>query len=266
MLCLFIPASLTLRRGAQGKVLPRCFRDIGQLVRQRTVLRTLVDVRTSSGASFALTNSLGGLGHQFAIAEGMVALIAGTGVTAAAIMRQHACSSDPQAAFGAAAVSDGRQYRGLLHVAAHRAAAHPRDLRPSVDRGERVPGRLPSPSKQRSCSRSIGEDNPLAATQFALLQAATALPSPICRRSTARAYGHGGIPSMFLADAGLSLVACVILLPLVLRWNRLKNRGADAQTIARVSRRSLLTSPASCDGCRGRPDAQQFRPASTSGP
>ena len=68
--------------------------------------------------------------------------------------------------------------------------------------------------------RSIGEGNPLAATQFALLQAATALPITYMQAVDGQAYGRGGIAEMFLADAGFSLVACALLLPLVLHWRR----------------------------------------------
>jgi PAT family beta-lactamase induction signal transducer AmpG len=67
---------------------------------------------------------------------------------------------------------------------------------------------------------SIGEGNPLAATQFALLQAATALPITYMQAIDGQGYARGGIAGMFGADAGLSLVACVVLLPLVLRWRR----------------------------------------------
>ena len=68
--------------------------------------------------------------------------------------------------------------------------------------------------------RSIGDDNPLAATQFALLQAATALPITYMQAVDGAAFGQGGMPGMFLVDAGLSLIACAVLFPLVVRWNR----------------------------------------------
>jgi len=70
--------------------------------------------------------------------------------------------------------------------------------------------------------RSIGDDNPLAATQFAMLQAATALPITYMQAVDGDAFGRGGMTGMLLVDAGLSLVACAILVPLLLRWTRLE--------------------------------------------
>ncbi len=219
MLCLFIPPSLTLRRGARESF-AALFRDIGQLVRQRTVLRTLLMFGLPA-ASFALTNSLGGLGHQFAIAEGMVALIAGTGVTAAAIIASmlvpvilKRLSARPLYLMVG---SIGASFTLLLIVLPRTPVIFALALI-----GENVFQAAAFAVEATIVFASIGEDNPLAATQFALLQAATALPITYMQAVDGQAYGHGGIPSMFLADAGLSLVACVILLPLVLRWNRLE--------------------------------------------
>jgi len=70
--------------------------------------------------------------------------------------------------------------------------------------------------------RSIGDNNPLAATQFALLQAATAFPITYMQAVDGAAFGRGGMTEMFMVDAGLSLVACAVLLPLVLRWSRIE--------------------------------------------
>ena len=68
--------------------------------------------------------------------------------------------------------------------------------------------------------RSIGEANPLAATQFGLLQAATGFPITYMQAIDGQAYGGGALTGMFAADAGFSLLACLILLPLVLLWGR----------------------------------------------
>lgn len=68
--------------------------------------------------------------------------------------------------------------------------------------------------------RTIGEENPLAATQFGLLQAMTCLPIVYMQAVDGQAYGAGGLNGMFLADAGPALAACLILLPLVLLWRR----------------------------------------------
>ena len=53
----------------------------------------------------------------------------------------------------------------------------------------------------------MGKDNPLAATQFALLQAATALPITYMQWIDGRAFAAGGLNGSLVADAGLGLIA-----------------------------------------------------------
>jgi PAT family beta-lactamase induction signal transducer AmpG len=74
--------------------------------------------------------------------------------------------------------------------------------------------------------RTIGDDNPLASTQFALLQAATAFPITYMQALDGQGYGAGGLTGGLLTDAGLSLLACAALLPLVLAWQRRERLAA----------------------------------------
>ncbi len=62
----------------------------------------------------------------------------------------------------------------------------------------------------------IGPGNPLAATTFALLNAAMCLPIDYMQIVDARGYDWRGITGAFLADALISAAACV-LLAIVLR-------------------------------------------------
>ena len=55
---------------------------------------------------------------------------------------------------------------------------------------------------------TIGEGNPLAATQFALLIAATNLPITLMGFVDGKAYSWRGVPGSFAVDAGISLVVC----------------------------------------------------------
>ncbi|MGA2951917.1 MAG: MFS transporter [Caulobacteraceae bacterium] len=59
--------------------------------------------------------------------------------------------------------------------------------------------------------RANGENNPLAATQFALLSAAAGVPLTYMQIIDGHAYGVGGLAASYAADAGLSLVACAAL-------------------------------------------------------
>ena len=62
--------------------------------------------------------------------------------------------------------------------------------------------------------------SPISATQFGLLIAAQALPIDYMQAIDGQAYGAGGLAGTFTADALLSLGACAVLLPFVLRWQR----------------------------------------------
>ena len=58
---------------------------------------------------------------------------------------------------------------------------------------------------------TIGEGNPLAATQYALLAAAPSFPIAYMQAVDGAAYGVGGLSGSYLADALLSLAACAVL-------------------------------------------------------
>ena len=65
---------------------------------------------------------------------------------------------------------------------------------------------------------TIGDENPLAATQFGFLSAATSLPITYMQAIDGQGYRIGGLSGGLLTDACLSLIACSVLLPVVLRW------------------------------------------------
>jgi PAT family beta-lactamase induction signal transducer AmpG len=55
---------------------------------------------------------------------------------------------------------------------------------------------------------TIGKNNPLAATQFAVLNAALLIPPTYMQQLDGMAYGWGGLTGNLLMDASLSLVTC----------------------------------------------------------
>jgi PAT family beta-lactamase induction signal transducer AmpG len=76
--------------------------------------------------------------------------------------------------------------------------------------------------------RSIREDNPMAATQFALLSAASGVPLAYMQWLDGNAYDHGGLTSSYLTDALVSLTACALLALLLRRRGRAEKRIAMA--------------------------------------
>lgn len=173
----------------------------------------------SPAASFALTNILGGLGRDFATSEYLVGLMTGVGAMIAGVIGSLAmplverkiplrplypligivgaictlivCAlpRDPTA-FAAA----------VLVQYTFQAAAF------SVVYGITL--------------RTVGENNPLAATQFSLLSAAMCLPLTYMQVIDGRGYAFGGTTGAFLTDAGIGFTASAVLLLVLWRWRK----------------------------------------------
>lgn len=217
-----IPSSTAERRSAHDSFATLA-RDLRQLLQSKTVLRTLL-LFCLPASSFALTNSLGGLGSDFAASERFVALIAGFGVTGAAVL--------------ASLVIPGLVKRVaplLLYLAIGSTGALftlsllllPRV--PSVFAlalvGQNIFQAAAFVVENTIIFRTIGDDNPLASTQFGLLAAATAFPITYMQAIDGQGYRLAGLTGGLATDAGLSLLACAILLPLVLHWLRHDRRA-----------------------------------------
>ncbi|MBW8784272.1 MAG: hypothetical protein JF593_06495 [Novosphingobium sp.] len=198
-------------------------RDLILLVRRPLVLRTLLFFALPA-SSFALTNTLGALGHDFAASERFVAVIGATAVTLAGIVGsllvpQLVTRLAPRLLYLAIGSIGALFTLSLLGM--------PRSPLVFVVAlvGENVFQSAALATESTIVFRSIGEGNPLAATQFALLQAATALPITYMQMIDGQGYGVGGLAGALVTDAGLSLAGCAILLMLVLRWRRGGRRG-----------------------------------------
>ena len=66
---------------------------------------------------------------------------------------------------------------------------------------------------------AVGKRNPLAATQFSILTAATFFPQTYMQAVDGFAYGVHGLTGMLLTDAALSLVSCSVF-ALQMSWRR----------------------------------------------
>ncbi len=216
LLTLWIPATPPGGRTAHESF-GTLFRDLSKLLRQAVVLRTLL-LFALPAASFALTNTLGGLGRDFSASESFVGQVAGIGVVAGAV--------------GSLAVPwlVARVSPRLLYLAIGALGAAFTLVLIGLPRapwvfglavlGENVFQSAAFAVESTISFRSLGEANPLAATQFGLLQAMTCLPIVYMQALDGQAYGGGGLQGMLAADAGLSVLACFVLLPLVLAWRR----------------------------------------------
>ncbi len=210
-----VPASTAERRGAHESFATLA-RDLRQLLRSKTVLRTLL-LFCLPASSFALTNSLGGLGHDFAASEKFVALVAGFGVTAAAVLASVMVPSlvkrvAPLLLYLAIG-STGALFTLSLLLAPRIPAIFGVALI-----GQNVFQAAAFVVENTIIFGTIGEDNPLAATQFGLLAAATSFPITYMQAIDGQGYRLGGLTGGLATDACLSLIACAVLLPIVLHW------------------------------------------------
>jgi PAT family beta-lactamase induction signal transducer AmpG len=223
VLLVVVPVSTAERRSAQESF-GTLLRDLAQLLRSRVVLRTLL-LFCLPASSFALTNILGAVGRDFQASERFVAVLAGTGVTAAAIagamLVPLVIKRVPPLLLYLAIGSGGALFTLALTVMPRTPGVFALAMV-----AENVFQSAAFVVEATIIFRTIGDDNPLASTQFALLQAATAFPITYMQALDGQGYGAGGLTGGLLTDAGLSLLACVALLPLVLAWQRRERLAA----------------------------------------
>lgn len=213
----FIPMSDSERRGVHESFATLA-NDLAALARQGTVLRTLLFFALPA-SSFALTNTLGGLGSDFQASEGFVALVAGIGSTAVGVLGSllipkvidRLAPRMTYLAIGSLGALFTLSMIGLPKTPIVFAVALV---------GQNLFQATAFVVESTIIFRSIGKENPLAATQYAFLNAATCLPITYMQAVDGWAYGKTGLTGMLTVDAGLSLIACAILLALILYWRR----------------------------------------------
>ena len=82
---------------------------------------------------------------------------------------------------------------------------------------------------------SIGKDNPVASTQYALLQTAVSAPLVYMQWLDGHAYGHRGLTGLYSTDGGLDLAASLAMGGFFLIWMRGARAGrVPLQTKAQV--------------------------------
>ena len=202
---LAIPAPGPDRRLARESF-TQFFAAIWALVRRREVVVALV-LFVLPSASFALTNVLGGLGKDFSASERMVTMLGGLGGAAAGVVGSlllppMAKKVSLRPLYLGIGMTGAVFTLGLLllpHTPAVFALAYT---------GENVFQSLAFAAANAITFETIGEGNPLAATQFALLIAATNLPITLMGFVDGKAYSWRGVPGSFVVDAGISLVVC----------------------------------------------------------
>jgi PAT family beta-lactamase induction signal transducer AmpG len=200
------------------------FGEVMAVVRRREVLIALA-LFLAPSASFALTNTLGGLGADFRASARMVGALGGLGTCVAGIagslLLMPLAKLMPLRPLYLAIGVAGATFTVSLLLLPHTPATFGVAMV-----GENVFQALAFTGAVAICLETIGKDNPLAATQFSLLSGATALPIVYMGVIDGRAYSWHGVSGEYAADAGISLVVCAMLAGLLL-W--LRRKGWDTE-------------------------------------
>jgi PAT family beta-lactamase induction signal transducer AmpG len=205
---LIIPAPGPDRRLA-GESFTQFSREIFALLRRREVLITLLLFITPCG-SFALTNLLGGVGNDFNASPRMVSVAGGVGAIVPGIL---GCALFPLLAkrmplrflYLANGILGGLFTLSLL-VLPHSPWTFSVALL-----GEFLFQAISYTGTVALSFEAIGENNPLAATTFTFLIAATNVPVAYMLYLDGRAYSFGGVRGSFAADAIISIVVCSLI-------------------------------------------------------
>ena len=208
LLYLAIPAPGPDRRLARESF-TQFFGEIAALLKRREVLIALVLFILPS-SSFALTNLFGGIGKDFSATERTVSLLGGVGAAVAGVASSLllpglAKKLALRPLYLCIGIAGGLFTLSLLLL------PHTPLTFGIAFLGENAFQALAFAAGNAITFETIGQDNPLAATQFALLLAATNLPIIWMGVVDGRAYTARGVAGALVADAGISIALCVVL-------------------------------------------------------
>jgi PAT family beta-lactamase induction signal transducer AmpG len=228
---LWMPAPGPDRRLA-SESFAQFFSEVVSLLKKREVLIAIL-IFVAPAATFSLTNFLSGLGNDFHASTHFVGLVGGSGVLLGGIC---GCFIFPlidkllplrflYLAIGAA----GSLFTVALLLLPHTPAAFALALI-----GENVFQALAITASTAIAFETIGRANPLAATTFCLVISAFNVPISYMLFIDGAGYTWRGVAGSYAADAGLSMIASLLLAALLIWLMRRTNARPNALASARV--------------------------------
>ena len=224
-LIVFIPTSIFLVMPSPGpdrrlarESFSKFFGEVFAVIRRREVLIAIA-LFVSPCASFALTNTLGSLGSAFNASPRVVSLVGGAGLSLAGIFGSLVfvpfAKLLPLRPLYLAIGSVGAAFTASLLLMHHTPATFGVAMV-----GENIFQALAYTGITAIAFETIGRNNPFAATQYSLFNAASLVPVIYMQVIDGRAYTSHGVTGAFLADAGLGLIACALLALMLLYLRR----------------------------------------------
>ncbi len=206
--------------------------DVFALLKRREVLIALL-LFVLPSASFALTNVLGGVGKDFSASERTVSLCAGVGSAIAGVVGSLAVAPLTKRwalrpLYLGIGIAGGLFTMSLLFLP-HR----PWTFALAIT-GENLFQAMAFAAANAITFETIGAKNPLAATTFTVLVAATNLPITYMSFVDGWGYTWRGIAGSYGTDAALSIAVCLLLLWGLRRFTRGRQEASVARDITHL--------------------------------
>ena len=208
---------------------PQFFGEVLSLLKRPPVLIAIL-LFISPAAAFSLTNFLSGLGDDFHASGHFVGLVGGTGVLLGGIggclMFRLIDRLLPLRFLYLGVGVAGAIFTLSLILLPHTPAAFAVALI-----GENVFQALAITVTVAIAFDTIGRSNPLAATTYSLLISAANVPITYMLFIDGSGYARDGVAGSYVADAAVSLLACLLLAALLIAYTRGKSSTAASRAV-----------------------------------
>jgi MFS transporter, PAT family, beta-lactamase induction signal transducer AmpG len=205
---------------------PQFFAEVANLLKRREVLIAIL-LFIAPASTFSLTNFLSGLGNDFHASNHFVGLVGGGGVLlggiAGCFLFRLIESLLPLRFLYLSIGVGGAIFTLALILLPQTPATFALALV-----GENVFQALAFTVSTAIAFDTIGRSNPFAATTYCLLISATNIPTTYMLIVDGSGYARHGVAGSYAADAGLSLIACLLLVALLIRTAQWKTRPNPA--------------------------------------